>query len=86
MNTVTFGQLDATMRSFGLRVREVAGKGRVYEHPQLGIIHVLPNRPLREKAQPFHIASSRKLLEEFGIARPDEFTARLIQSQPSATA
>ncbi len=85
MKGVTYGRLDAVMRSFGLRVQEIDGDTRVYTYPGTEAIFPVPIRPDAEEAANMHILGAKVTLDTYGIADGDEFIARLLKaSDPPA--
>jgi hypothetical protein len=76
---VTYGQLDQVLRALGFTCRPGTNDppGRIYEHKQAGAIIMLPASPEREKVYEHHLASARSELEDFGIADPTTFDAKL---------
>lgn len=75
----TFGQLEKVLRAFGFLCRP--GKndppGRIYGHPQTGAIVALPAFPPSDKVYPHHLFTAQMALDDFGIADPATFEAKL---------
>jgi hypothetical protein len=81
MSEVTYGRLDQVLRAFGFSVRlhkgdEFEGDARIYRHPG-GAILPLPAFPDDQMVSPLHLAAARVTLDNFGIASPLDFAARL---------
>ncbi len=76
---VTYGQLDRVLRSLGFSCRPSKNDppGRVYEHKKAGAMVLLPDFEEREKVFEHHLATVRVELDNFGIADPTAFAARL---------
>jgi hypothetical protein len=75
----TYGQLENTLRAFGFTCRP--GKndppGRIYEHKKTGAIVMLPALSESEKVYEHHLVAARMELDDFGIADPTTFEAKL---------
>ena len=82
---VTYGQLDKVLRSFGLSSRLVKGEppARLYEHPQYGLLFTVPPYPMTDFVLEYHLITARTSLEQFGIAEPKVFEAKLQKTRPS---
>jgi hypothetical protein len=76
---VTYGQLDRVLRSLGFSCRLVKGPppARHYEHPESGAFLSLPPFPASEYVFEHHFVTAQVTLDEFGIADPTAFTAKL---------
>jgi hypothetical protein len=77
---VTYGQLDRVLRSLGFSCRVVTDDPpptRVYQHKETGAMIMLPALDDSEKAYEYHLAAVRGELENFGIADPTAFDAKL---------
>ncbi len=76
---VTYGQLDKVLRSLGFSCRLVKGKppARHYEHKETGAFISVPPFPRRDRVMLHHLVTARVMLEEFGIADPTVFDAKL---------
>ena len=76
---VTYGQLDRVLRSLGFSCRPAQQEppGRVYEHKEAGAMILLPALPESEKVYEHHLAAARLELENFGLADPTVFAAKL---------
>jgi hypothetical protein len=76
---VTYGQLDKVLRSLGFTCRPIAEDppGRIYHHEAAGAIIALPAFPDSDKVYEHHLAIARMELDDFGIADPTTFAAKL---------
>ena len=77
---VTYGQLDTVLRSLGFSCRlitEDPPPTRVYEHKQAGAMIMLPAFPVSDKVFEYHLVAVRTELDNFGIAAPTVFAAKL---------
>jgi hypothetical protein len=76
---VTYGQLDKVLRSLGFTCHPGNNDppGRIYEHPEAGAIVALPAFPDSDKVYEHHLIAARMELDDFGIADPTTFAARL---------
>lgn len=76
---VTYGQLDRVLLSFGFSCRpaEHDPPGRVYEHRESGAFIMLPDVTDGEKAFEHHVVAARTELDNFGLADPSVFAAKL---------
>jgi hypothetical protein len=76
---VTYGQLDKVLRSLGFSCRPSTNQppGRVYEHPEAGAMVLLPALPESEQVFEHHLIAVRAELDNFGIADPTAFAAKL---------
>jgi hypothetical protein len=76
---VTYGQLDKVLRSLGFSCQpsEKNPPGRIYQHPKTGAIVKLPTFPDGEKVFAYHMVTVQGELENFGIADPTTFAAKL---------
>ena len=76
---VTYGQLDKVLRSLGFSCRPSQNDppGRVYEHPKAGAVVLLPGYPETDKVFEYHLVAVRTELDNFGIADPTAFDAKL---------
>lgn len=76
---VTYGQMDEALRSLGFTSRKVKLRGvaRVYEHEATGARFIFPNFPMTDGVLDYHLLGVRTSLDLYGIADPEEFTARL---------
>jgi hypothetical protein len=76
---ITYGQLDKVLRSLGFTCRP--GKqnppGRIYEQKQTGAVVMLPAYPDSEKVFAHHLLAAQVELDNFGIADPTVFAAKL---------
>jgi hypothetical protein len=76
----TYGQLDKVLRSLGFISRLVTDNpppARVYRHEQAGALIILPAFPERDKVYAHHLIDVRTQLDNFGIADPKTFDAKL---------
>jgi hypothetical protein len=85
MSGVTYGHLDAVLRSFGLQVKEIDGDTRVYTYPGSEAIFTVPIMPAEEQAAGMHILGAKVTVDTYGIADGDEFLARLRQGDAAAS-
>jgi hypothetical protein len=76
---VTYGQLDKVLRSFGFTSRVVNGDppARVYDHKETGASIMMPPFPDHDRVLEYHLVTARVMLDEFGIADPTAFAAKL---------
>ena len=76
---VTYRQLDQVLRSLGFTCQVVMkdGEARRYAHTQSGAIILLPAYPEEDKVLEYHLLMVRVTLENFGIADPTTFDAKL---------
>ncbi len=75
----TYGQLDRVLRSLGFTSRVVQGKppARHYEHKETGAFITVPPLADSDRVMEHHLVTVRVTLDEFGIADPTTFAARL---------
>ena len=76
---VTYGQLDKVLRSLGFSCRPSNNKppGRIYEHEESGAMILLPAFRDADKVFEYHLVAVRGELDNFGIADPAAFAAKL---------
>lgn len=76
---VTYGQLDKVLRGLGFSCRpsEKDPPGRIYQHQQTGALVMLPTYPDDEKVFEYHMITVRVELDNFGIADPTTFAAKV---------
>jgi len=76
---VTYGQLDKVLRSLGFSCRPAKHPppGRVYEHKESGAIIILPAFDLSERVYAHHLYTVQTDLDNFGLADPSVFAAKL---------
>jgi hypothetical protein len=76
---VTYGQLDKVLRSLGFSCRLVKGKppARHYQHKESGAFLTVPPFPDSDRVLEHHLVTARVVLDEFGIADPKVFDAKL---------
>lgn len=75
----TYGQLDEVLRSLGFTARLDSAKppAMVYEHRETGAFVQLPPFPPTDRVLEYHLVGVRGTLDNFGIADPSVFAARL---------
>ena len=75
---VTYGQLEKVLRGFGFVCRpgKATPPGRIYEH-KTGALVALPTFPAADKVYEHHLFIARMALDDFGIADPATFEAKL---------
>ena len=75
---ITYGQLDRVLRSLGFvcRPSKIEPPGRVYEQ-KTGAMIVLPTFPDSDPVYQHHLLTAQKELDNFGIADPTAFAAKL---------
>jgi hypothetical protein len=76
---VTYGQLDKVLRSLGFTCRVVKGDppARVYDHKETGASIMVPPFPEDDRVLEYHLVTAKVMLDEFGIAEPEVFNAKL---------
>jgi hypothetical protein len=76
---VTFGQLNKVLRSLGFSCRPAKHDppGFVYEHKETGAIIMLPEFSEAEKVFEHQLVAVRTELDNFGLADPLVFAAKL---------
>ncbi len=76
---VTYGQLDRVLRALGFSCRLVKGEppARVYDHPETGASFMIPPFPNTDFVLDYHLVGARVMLDEYGIADPSAFEAKL---------
>jgi hypothetical protein len=76
---VTYGQLDKVLRSLGFscRVLDKDPPVRLYEHKETGAEVSIPPFPYGDRVLEHHLVTARVMLDEFGIANPAVFAAKL---------
>jgi hypothetical protein len=76
---VTYGQLDKVLKSFGFKrsVFETHAKGVYYEHKETGASIKLPLFPKDDYVLDYHMIMVRGTLDDFGVANPTVFDAKL---------
>jgi hypothetical protein len=79
---VTYGQLDKVLRSLGFSCRPSTSQppGRVYQHPKAGAMILLPEMPESENVFEHHMLAVQTELDNFGIADPAAFAAKLCKA------
>ena len=75
---VTYGQLDKALRSLGFtrRTTEADPPAHVYDH-ETGASIMVPPFPEDDHVLEWHLVTARVMLDEYGIADPTAFDARL---------
>jgi hypothetical protein len=76
----TYGQLDRVLRSLGFSFRlhdDDPPPTRVYQHAKAGATILLPAYPDSDRVLEVHIIDVRTQLDNFGIADPTVFAAKL---------
>lgn len=76
---VTYGQLDQVLRSLGFSYRPARHDppGHVYEHTETGAVIMLPAFAERDRIFEHQLAAVRTELDNFGLANPSVFAAKL---------
>ena len=76
---VTYGQLDKVLRSLGFSCRPAKHEppGRIYEHKDAGAVIMLPAVSESDRVFEYHLAAVRTELDNFGLANPTVFAAKL---------
>jgi hypothetical protein len=76
---VTYGQLDKVLRSLGFSCRTAQDKppARIYEHQQSGAVVMIPDFPDDDTVFEHHLVAARGELDNFGVADPSVFAAKL---------
>lgn len=72
----TYADLDAFLRSYGFEMTEKPGSHRQYRH-QSGALIMYPLAPLTRKAQHFHLAEARIMLDDYGFVPAEDFQRSL---------
>lgn len=75
----TYGQLDKVLRSLGFSCRAAKHDppGRIYEHKDAGAVIMLPEVAESENVLDHHLVAVRTELDNFGLADPSVFAAKL---------
>lgn len=75
----TYGQLDKVLRALGFSCRPARHDppGRIYEHKKAGAVIMLPDLSDDDKVFVHHLATIRTELDNFGLAAPTVFDAKL---------
>jgi hypothetical protein len=76
---ITYGQLDKVLRAHGFSCRLISDEPptRVYQHTDAGAMIMLPAFAEADKVFEHHLVSVRTQLDNFGIADPTVFAAKL---------
>jgi hypothetical protein len=79
MTDVTYGQLDKVLRQFGFSCEFVKKtvESRRYDHKKSGALILLPAVSETDHVPEYHIVTVRVTLDNFGIADPTTFAAKL---------
>jgi hypothetical protein len=75
----TYGQLEKVLRALGFTCRPGNNDppGRIYEHSSTGALAMLPALPETDQVYEHHLVAARLELDNFGIAEPTTFDAKL---------
>lgn len=75
---VTYRQLDKVLRSLGFSCRPAKHEppGRIYKH-KAGAVIMLPVLPEDDNVYEHHLVAARLELDNFGLADPSVFAAKL---------
>jgi hypothetical protein len=75
----TYGQLEKVLSALGFSCRPGNNDppGRIYEHKKTGAIVMLPAFPESDRVYEHHLVAARMELDDFGIADPTTFEAKL---------
>lgn len=75
----TYGQLDKVLRSLGFSCRPTKQPppGRFYEHKESGAIIILPAFDENDRVYAHHLVTVQTELDNFGLAAPSVFAAKL---------
>ncbi len=76
---VTYGQFDKVLRSLGFSCRLVTEEPPAlhYEHKETGAFITVPPSPKNARVLEHHLVTARVMLDEYGIADPSAFEAKL---------
>jgi predicted RNA binding protein YcfA (HicA-like mRNA interferase family) len=76
---VTYAQLDRALRSLGFTRHDFErdGKGVQYKHENTGAQITLPFYPMDDYVIDYHMLIVRGTLDDFGVANPSVFDAKL---------
>lgn len=76
---VTYGQVDKVLRSLGFSCRPATHDppGHIYEHEETGAVIMLPMFVETDKVFEHHLVAVRTELDNFGLADPSVFAAKL---------
>ena len=80
LGPVTYGHLDAALRSLGFDVREPEPGTRVYTHAPSRAMLTFPILPPPQRVRDHHLAAARMILDAFGVADPSVFGCRLAEA------
>ena len=85
---VTYGQLDKVLRSLGFSYRPAKhdSPGHVYEHKEAGAVIMLPAFAEDDTIFEYQLAAVRTELDNFGLADPSVFAAKLQKAGRRTTA
>jgi hypothetical protein len=78
-SNVNYSELDKVLRSLGFTCRPAKNEppGVVYEHQKSGAIIMLPTYGESDKVFEHHLVAARIELDNFGLADPSVFAAKL---------
>jgi hypothetical protein len=76
---VTFGRLDKVLQTLGFKWRPAQNEppGRIYEHAKTGASIMLPVYRSNERVYEHHLYMAKSELDNFGIADPSTFDAKI---------
>lgn len=76
---ITYGQLNKVLRSLGFvdRPGRRSPPGHIYEHTKTGAVIMIPAFEDDEKVFEHHLVAARAELDNFGLAKPSVFEAKL---------
>jgi len=75
----SYGQLEKVLRSLGFKGGPVESDppAMVYDHPETGCHIMVPAFPKDDLMLEHHFYNARFMLDQFGIADPEAFDAKL---------
>jgi hypothetical protein len=76
MTPITYGRIDAVLRSLGFTLR-IEDEARIYEHEPTGALIAIAYFPDTTEVLPRHLVAVRSILEAYGITDPLELDSRL---------
>ena len=76
---VTYGQLDRVLKSLGFSRRLLTKEPPAYRyvHKPSGALITVPPFPESDRVLDYHLVATRFILDNYGIADPTEFAAKL---------
>jgi hypothetical protein len=80
MSEVTYGQLETALRALGFSLWGLEEKNKVYRHEATGALVVFPEFPPDSPVLPYHLLSTKSILQAYGIADSVGFTSELHQA------